>query len=234
MTGGHALHVEFCGEWMRAPEDRAFSIGRDADLVVDDNPYLHRRFLEVVLRDDLWWLVNVGGQLSATLADPEARMQAWLSPGASMPIVFGHTAVRFTAGPTSYEINLHLADPVFVTPPERVDADGSTTMGRTTLNLEQRLLVLALAEPALRRGGSGASSLPPSSAAAARLGWSITKFNRKLDNVCQKLGRAGVRGLHGDAGKLASGRRGRLVEYALAVRLVTPEDLDLLDRHVTG
>ena len=95
-------------------------------------------------------------------------------------------------------------------------------------------VVLALAEPALRRGGSGASSLPPSSAAAARLGWSITKFNRKLDNVCQKLGRAGVRGLHGDAGKLASGRRGRLVEYALAVRLVTPEDLSLLEQHSPG
>ena len=36
---------------------------------------------------------------------------------------------------------------------------------------------------------------------AARLGWSLTKFNRKLDNVCQKLKKAGVQGLHGDSEK---------------------------------
>jgi hypothetical protein len=223
------MQVEFCGEWVTVPDDVTFTIGREGDLVLDDNPYLHRRFLELSHRDGLWWLANVGGTLSATLADHEARMQAWLSPGASMPVVFGHTAVRFSAGPTAYELNLHLAEPVFVAPPERDDADGTVTIGRTTLNLEQRLLVLALAEPALRRGGSGAATLPSSAAAATRLGWPLTKFNRKLDNVCQKLGRAGVRGLHGDAARLASGRRARLVEYALAVRLVTPDDLALLD-----
>ena len=37
---------------------------------------------------------------------------------------------------------------------------------------------------------------PSSADAAARLGWTVTKFNRKLDNVCQKLADAGIRGLH--------------------------------------
>jgi hypothetical protein len=57
----------------------------------------------------------------------------------------------------------------------------------------------------------------------------MTKFNRKLDNVCQKLKKAGVRGLHGGPDRLASDRRSRLVEYAVSVRLVTASDLRLLD-----
>jgi len=178
-----------------------------------------------------WWLSNVGGQLSATLADEDARVQAWLSPGARMPLVFRRTTVRFSAGPTAYELDLHLVEAAFTRPtPAPAFDDGATTIGRTTLTTDQRLLVLALAEPALRRGGTGASSLPSSAAAAARLDWPLTKFNRKLDNVCEKLARTGVRGLHGDAGSLASSRRARLVEYALAVRLVTADDLTLLDR----
>ena len=40
----------------------------------------------------------------------------------------------------------------------------------------------------------------------------------------------GVRGLRGGPGKLASNRRARLVEHAVFSRLVTAEDLPLLDR----
>lgn len=35
--------VEFCGEWHEVPRDRPFGIGRDADLEVDANLFLHRR-----------------------------------------------------------------------------------------------------------------------------------------------------------------------------------------------
>ncbi|MDQ1394680.1 MAG: hypothetical protein QOF30_3657, partial [Acidimicrobiaceae bacterium] len=43
------------------------------------------------------------------------------------------------------------------------------------------------------------------------------------------LERMGVRGLHGGPSRLATERKSRLVEYAVAVRLVRPEDLSLLD-----
>ncbi|HHX86438.1 MAG TPA: hypothetical protein GX694_14185, partial [Actinomycetales bacterium] len=65
--------------------------------------------------------------------------------------------------------------------------------------------------------------------AAARLGWAVTKFNRKLDNVCEKFSRVGVRGLRGSEGNMASNRRARLVEYAVAAGVVTADDLPLLD-----
>ena len=74
--------------------------------------------------------------------------------------------------------------------------------------------------------------LPTNKAAPARLGLKLTKFNRKLDNVCTKVGNAGVPGLHGDAGALATKRRERLVEFALSSNLVSVGDLELIDRAV--
>lgn len=228
-SAGHRLRVEFCGEWTVPEPDRAFFIGRDADLCIDENPYLHRRFLRLDHRDGMWWLANVGTQLSATLADDQSRVHAWLYPGSRLPVLFATTAVRFTAGPTTYELCLHVADAPFTVAEVPETTPGTTTLGGLHLVHEQRLLVLALAEPALRRGGSGAAHLPTSAEAAARLGWPITKFNRKLDNVCQKLQRSGVRGLHGDTASLATTRRARLVDHALSAGLVSTADLSLLD-----
>ncbi len=224
------LELEFCGERVLMPTDRAFTIGREGDFVVDENPYLHRRFIEIEQYETMWWLVNVGSQLSATISDGDGRMQAWLAPGARMPVVFETTVLRFTAGTTCYELVFELQEPLFSAPPDQtVDSDGTTTIGRVVLTPDQRLLVVALAEPSLIEGRNTSATLPTNIEAANRLGWPITKFNRKLDNVCAKLAKSGVRGLHGSAGQLAAGRRARLVEYALAVRLVTTEDLELLN-----
>lgn len=233
-----ALQLEFCGETIKVDANKPFFVGRDADLVIDENPYLHRRFLEISWRENLWWLANVGTQLAATLADEESRVQAWLGPGTHLPVVFPSTVVRFTAGRTSYAMSLYLSTPPFsgVRAEHGGGTDAATTLGRVALTNDQRLLVLALAEPALRSEHGRSVTLPSSAEGAARLGWPITKFNRKLDNVCQKLKKAGVQGLHGDSENLASGRRSRLVEYALAVRFVTIGDLPLLDgdTSVTG
>jgi hypothetical protein len=220
--------IDYCGEETPLPANRTVTIGREGDVEIDDNPYLHRRFLEVAHVDNLVWLANVGSAISATLADEEGLVQSWLSPGARVPLVFPKTVVWFTAGPTTYEFDILLTDAPFVPAAVPETHDGSTTLGRVTFTPDQRLLILALAEPILRRGNRGAGSVPPSAAAAERLGWTITKFNRKLDNVCEKLTKLGVRGLVGD-GRAASNRRARLVEYALAARLITTADLAWLD-----
>lgn len=220
--------IEFCGEFTAVDHD-PFTIGRDADLVIDDNRFLHRRFLGLGRRHDIWVLTNTGDRLTATVADPDGRLEAFLAPGSSLPLVVATTSVRFTAGPTSYEFSIHVPDPAFATHDVTRDDEGDTTIGSVTFTPDQLRLVLALAEPALRGEGRGRSSIPSSNDAARRLGWTITRFNRKLDNVCQKLAAQGIRGLHGEPGRLAANRRARLVEYALAVRLVTSDDLDLLE-----
>lgn len=220
--------VEYLGEVYALDPDRAFTIGREADLVIDDNPFLHRRFLQVRRSEGLWWLANVGSRLAATLADEDGLAQAWLAPGAQLPIAFPRIAVWFTAGPTTYEFSVVTDDAPYATVPRDDAPSGSTTSGLGSFTPEQRLLLIALAEPLLRSGVHGAAAVPSSSEAAVRLGWSVTKLNRKLDSVCQKLERQGVRGLHGGPDRLAANRKARLVEYALAVRLVRSEDLGLL------
>lgn len=222
--------VDFCGEQYPVTPGEPLVIGREGTLAIDDNPYLHRRFLQVSDHEGLWWLTNIGSALTATVADEQGTMQAWLAPGARLPLVFDHTVVWFTAGPTTYELDVLLQAPPFVQVADELSASGSTTIGRMTFTPDQRLLILALCEPVLRRGARGQGGIPSSADAAARLGWTLTKFNRKLDNVCDKLTRAGIRGLHGGPEKLAINRRARLVEYALAARLVEKRDLDLLDR----
>jgi hypothetical protein len=176
-------------------------------------------------------LSNLGASLTATVADEDGLMQAWLAPGAQLPMVFEKTRIWFTAGPTTYEIELFLQAAAFAPVVEEQTTVEGTTMGRISFTTDQRLLLLSLAEPVLRNGDRGQGQIPTNVAAAERLGWTQTKFNRKLDNVCQKLVKQGVRGLHGDASRLAANRRARLVEYAVAARLVTKADLIVLDSH---
>ena len=102
------------------------------------------------------------------------------------------------------------------------------TASNLPLTPSQRLLIVALAEPTLREPTAGLQ-IPANKQTAARLHWTITKFNRKLDNVCAKLTKAGVAGLHGTPGNLAANRRRTLVEFALQSGLVTADDLDLID-----
>ncbi|KRE42870.1 hypothetical protein [Knoellia sp. Soil729] len=226
--------VEFCGEEYRAPEDAPLTIGRVADVEIDDNPYLHRVFLQVHREHDLWWLTNVGSTLTATVGDRQGLFQAWLSPGARIPLALEAFTVWFTAGPTTYDFDITVEDATFTSivtepEPEPEDSPGETTVGRVSMTPDQKLLIVALCESFLRTTYVGQGQIPSSAQAAARLGWTTTKFNRKLDNVCQKLADAGTRGLHGGPGKLASNRKSRLVEHALSTRMVTEADLALLD-----
>ena len=197
------LVLDFSGEIHRVAPADTFVIGRGGDLDIDDNPYLHRRFLVFAHSENLWWIANEGSRLSATL----------------------------TAGPTTYEINLITSGEDRFSGIDGVrQSSGQTTIGVTPMTRSQLLLVLALSEPVLKRAGTGAAEIPSSAAAAARLGWPLTKFNRKLDNVCEKLDRVGVRGLRGGrVAGAASNRRTALVEHAVSTLMVTAEDLYMLD-----
>jgi hypothetical protein len=230
--------VDFCGEMFAADGSRPLTIGRVGDVEIDDNPYLHRNFLQIVEEGGLWWLANVGTTLTATVADKKGLFQAWLNPGARIPLALEQLTVWFTAGPTTYDFDILVDSPAFTSTGteemEENDSTGETTVGRVSFTPDQKLLIVALAEPFLRRGQAGVAQIPSSADAAARLGWKVTKFNRKLDNVCQKVADAGTRGLHGGPGKLASNRKARLVEHALSARLVTEPDLVLRDSAPDG
>ena len=223
------IKVEFCGEWYEVAHPADFTVGREADLTVDENPYLHRVFLRIYQDFGLWWLANVGTLLSATVSDSTGNVQAWLAPGAKLPIVFPKMHVMFSAGSTTYDFTIHAQEDYYDTATSATANAGSTTVMPVTLTSSQRLLIVALAEHVLRHNVPGRGTIPTSAEAAERLGWAMTTFNRKLDNVCDKLDKIGVQGLRGGKGKLATNRRARLVEYAVASHLVSVEDLPSLD-----
>lgn len=226
------LTVLFCGEEFPVVAGRQLTIGRCGDVEIDDNPFLHRTFLVILEQGGLWWLSNVGSTLTAAVADDTGLLQAWLAPGARIPMALSRTVVWFTAGPTTYDFEIVVDNPGFVpeaSDPAALDVLGELTVGRVSFTPDQKLLMVALCEGSLSCSRPGTSQIPSSAAAAARIGWTVTRFNRKLDNVCQKLADAGTRGLHGGIGRLATNRKSRLVEHALSTRLVTAGDLCLLE-----
>ncbi len=233
-AGPDELVLDFSGEVHRIESGRTFVIGRGGDLDIDDNPYLHRRFLVFARQDGLWWVANEGSRLSATLTDGDGLVQSRLAPGARMPLVFTRVILTFSAGPTTYEIDLFTAGDHFTNISGPRQDTGQTTIGVAPMTKSQLLLVLALAEPVLKRVGTGAAEIPSSASAAGRLGWPLTKFNRKLDNVCEKLDRVGVRGLRGGRQGAASNRRTALVEHAVSTLMVTPDDLWMLDEEAAA
>ena len=229
------LMIEFCGIEHVLTADMAFSAGREGDLVIDeDNAFLHRKIVEFSHDQGFWWITNVGSRLSVTVSGGAGTLQSWVGPGSRLPIVLPSLSVLFTAGETTYEIGVHSDDPSFKSVHDPLSpVVGEATLGAVDLTPSQFKLILALAEDTLRRVGTGVSDLPTNAKTAERLGWSITTFNRKLDNVCDKFARAGVTGLRGGPGQLATRRRSRLVEYAVAAKIVRAEHLPLLEDSTT-
>jgi len=170
-TNMNELKIEFAGATRVLEHDESLTFGRDADLEIDTNPYLHL-----------------------------------------------------------YELNLAMPDsPSFDDLDEPIDGPPTIRSTEVPLNDEQRLLLVTLAELRLRDRGAPSSAIPPNRVVSQRLGWSTTKFNRKLDNLCGKFHRLGVAGLKGDSGALASNRRERLVNHVLTTGLIARSDLELLD-----
>ena len=58
------LLVDFVGELYHVEPGTRFSIGREGDLVLDDdNLFLHRNFLILEHDTGLWWVANVGSHM---------------------------------------------------------------------------------------------------------------------------------------------------------------------------
>lgn len=232
------LLVEFCGEeWWLGP-DGSLTFGRDAECTIDEaNRYLHRVAGRFRHRGGHWWLRNEGSHLPVSILEAAGRPMVVLPPGVETTLWPGDFAVILEAGPARYELRGRCPMPeaeseAGAVPHPEVDDDGpdhTARWGVLDLNDDQRALLAALAEPRLRDPLSEPTTLPPNRQTAIRLGWSLSKFNRKLDHLCGRLARHGVRGLQGSVETTASERRQNLVDHALSHRLVQTADLELLD-----
>ena len=230
------LVVEFIGEVYEIQPGETLEFGRDAELNIDDNRYLHRKLGRFQFQSGFWFLANIGRSLHISVLDNETYSQATVAPGRELALTFKSATVRFRAGRSTYELTVEGGATIPRQPDTSDETFDTITVSNIPLTPDQRLLIISLAEPTLL-APAGGLQIPPSQQAAARLGWPITKFNRKLDNVCDKLTKSGIGGLHGSPGDLATNRRKTLVEFSIQSGLVTSDDLKLIDelaRHQLG
>lgn len=225
------LRVDFIGEVTTVEPGDELTFGRQADLHIDDNRHLHRVLGRFWSRGEAWWLTNEGRAITIQIADADSRSNVQLAPGSEIALSFPNSILRFRAGVTDYEVLVRVPDRGAEDaeeeddPLDADDEDGETiALGDIMLTDEQRLLLLALAEGPLRDPHTS-EELPTNRAVARRLGWSITKFNRKLDSLCDRFTRLGVGGLRGSIDQLATDRRRRLVDHAVESGLISRSQL---------
>ena len=217
--------VEYPGFRRQLSPADDLTFGRSADLVIDENPFMHRVVGRIVHRQGAWWVQNHSSKAHLTVLDPSANTIQEFGPSAQVPILGTTFTVRFTFGPTTYEVTGYRnGEPFTVVGDQPVEATRTVDFGAIPLSPEQHLAVVALYRSRLELG-----RLAESKVIAAQLGWTAKKFNRKVDAICDNLSHAGVPGVKGGVGTSALARREALVNHAVAAGLVGPGDLGLLD-----
>lgn len=218
------LCVDYEGDVRELQPGDELTFGRAADLQVDTNQFMHRVVGRFVSRESVWWLQNLGTRCRLELVDADGGTMMELAPGQQLPVVGTTFRVRFSAGPANYELRgTRAGDALRADSAGELVGTATVDFGDVPLSPEQHLLLVALYESRLRTGRIEASP-----AIAARLGWTANKFNRKLDVVCEKLHRAGVRGAKGSPSEFADGRRETVLSWALDNGVVGGGDLPLV------
>lgn len=227
---GH-LYVDFCGEQHKLAEGDELTFGRNAHIEIDENPYLHRVLGRFMMRDGHWWLDNVGSSIVLNVHDRDSAAGATIAPGGTTVMTHSDAAVSFVAGRSCYEVDVAAEDAVDTVEAAEAPDAGERTLdfGVVELNDDQRLLLVDLAAHRLVDPTATEVPIGPKAESARRLGWSVSKYNRKLDHLCVKFTKVGIAGLQGNSGSTAADRRRRLLDHVLSVQLVAGDDLALLD-----
>jgi len=218
------LVMKFAETERRLSPTETCTIGRAADIIIDEsNQMLHRVLAELAFRDRRWMIANIGRTISLVITDLDGASFARLAPGATVAVPFANTSVSFSAGRANYQLTLHQAPvddhDVAMPPPGYQSAVVTRTPTTLAFNDEQFELLVALAGPRID-GPITAADLPSNRQLAAQLGWTPAKLVRKLDHLCAKLARAGVSGLVGSTTSSATDRRVRLADVAVEQGLV--------------
>jgi hypothetical protein len=224
------LEIEYQGVTYAYDPGTEVTFGRAGLITIGaDNKRVHRTFGHIAFRNGQWRLTNVGSELHLRLTDEASRSTIELAPNGRCILTEPVTTISFAAGGSAYELIAFQRDvpddEVVVI--DRRWADVDDTVSRTrrpTLSLSpsQRLLVLAMCERRLHNPND--TTIPPSGEVAQRLGLTLRKFNKRLDEVCRRFSAAGFKGVH-DPGGLATSRRSALVDAAVLKGIVTPADL---------
>lgn len=231
-TVADRLSFDVAEETYHLEPGEALTFGRAGKAVVDaDNPYMHRVVGQVYFDRWTWWLQNSARHMPMSMIGDDDRHKT-LPAGAAEPLTTAHGAIRFYAGATGYELTWELERPPAsggeVQAPDALDSV-TAEFGNVRLSKNQRRMMAVMAEPRLR-DPSRPTQIPANAEIAARCGWTLKQFDRKLDYLCRRLADSGVPGLRGTPGTEAANRRELLVMHVLHNGLITTDDLAVLDR----
>jgi len=225
--------VRFVDDERHLTKRDTMTFGRGADLIIDPvNRSMHRELGRFWHDGGQWRLVNLGRSITIVVTDLDGASFARVVPGTDIPLPFANTAVTFSAGRANYRLSTHQPQ----IPSEQdlsglpdgyeLGVDSTITVSSIVFNEEQYAL-LALLGSLRADGPITVDDLPSNRQLASSLGWTLSKLNRKLDNLCLKLNRAGVTGLVGDTAETARVRRLQLANVAVEQGLVAlPERAD--------
>ncbi|MEM7324653.1 MAG: hypothetical protein AAF531_16300 [Actinomycetota bacterium] len=225
------LSFDVAEETYHLDPGETLTFGRAGNAVVDaDNPYMHRVVGLLYFDRWGWWLRNSAKHMPMSMVGDDDRHKT-LPAGAAEPLTTPRGSVRFYAGATGYELTWELSGPSAAPDspaglPDTIDAT-TADFGKVRLSDNQRTMMVVMAEQRLRRPGVPLP-LPTNAEIAARCGWTLKQFDRKLDYLCRRLADSGVPGLRGNPGTEAANRRELLVMHVLHNGLITTDDLALL------
>ena len=224
------LIVTFDGTRRQVTAGDVFTFGRDATLVVDSaNRELHRVQGTLRHEDGTWRLHNNARASSLVVTHHQSPSFSSVAPGTETVLPWSACAITFSAGPANYRIDV--VDEAQESPAPSLapiaGGEATVTSGQLIFNEEQFQLLAVLGEARIS-GPVTLEDLPTNRQMAQRLGWNLSKVNRKLDNLCIKLDKAGVRGLRGDQAGVARLRRLNLANYAVESGLLTEDTFPTL------
>lgn len=220
-----ALIIAFETERCLVAPGETCTFGRAGDIEIDSaNRLLHRVLGRFFDQDGQWWLTNEGRSVAIVMTDLNTASYTRIVAGASTPLPFRKASLSFTAGRANYRMIVQndAIDPDMVSTDlfDLPVAETTLTTGTLVFNAEQFELLQALAAARLD-GPIAAADLPANRELAHQLGWTLSKFTRKLDNLCTKLTRAGVEGLQGSVADVATDRRVQLANFVVEQGIVT-------------
>lgn len=206
-------------------EDEPFTFGRSETCTVVLDPHdvtISRLAGSVEYDKGAWWLVNRSNIRAITVID-ELGFRNVLPPGRRI-VLDAPVSVRIEAMRVSHEVVL-IVPRTAGSPPDQEPLDGTrTSIGNGVLiNEADRLALVALFAGYLESGPRRDPQPRAYAAAAARLGWPKTTLIKRVEYLRIRLNNAGVPNLTGWNALPA------LAEYAISAKLITKEDLKLID-----
>lgn len=214
------------------------TIGRAADMIISNDPFLHRQCLVVEGTDTGFFVTNIGTSLRVTLVDDPSRSVSKVEPGGRHVLMEGRTSAAIETSERTHEILFEVSGSTSESGSVVQVPHGSRTARPRPLTPDQILLLTALAEPMLRDPTKSVESIPSNAEVAERLGIGAG-FNGRLDRLCAAVARRGVEGLDAlpsddplafpTGPRKQSRRRERLVLWAISAKVVTEENLGALE-----